>query len=132
MKKYLIILFITLLNVLNVNAQTYYYRTTGFAIKYKTVQGWGNWSDWQSSNMKVKIDLDDDIVVIYSDKLQVYRVIEDLGSYTDESGGRQQKFRVIDQDDDYGTLRLRIEKNGNSQIYIDFADVGWVYNVVRI
>ena len=82
--------------------------------------------------MKVKIDLDDDIIVVYSEKLQVYRVIGDLGSYTDESGGKQQKFRIIDQDDDYGTLRLRIETNGNSQIYIDFADIMWVYNVTRL
>ena len=33
---------------------------------------------------------------------------------------------------DYGYIRLRIERNGNSQIYIDFADVMWVYNVVRV
>ena len=136
MKKYFTAILITMMMLFcvtnNVSAQTYYYKTYQFAIKYKTNNGWSNWSDWQSSNMKMKIDMDDDIIVIYSEKVQVYRVLEDGGSYTDESGGRQQKFFVIDQDDDYGYVRLRIEKNGNSQVYVDFADVMWVYNVKRI
>ena len=136
MKKYFKFILVTMMMLFcmsnNVNAQTYYYQTTGFAIKYKYSTGWGNWSDWQSSNMKMKIDLDDDIIVIYSQQTQIYRVLENMGSYTDESGGRQTKFFVIDQDEDYGYVRLRIEKNGNSQVYIDFNDVMWVYNVKRI
>ena len=135
MKRYLLI-FMLMIGMLfsssiNSNAQTYYYKTYQFAIKYKTSSGWSNWSDWQKSNMKMKIDLDDDMIVIYSEKLQVYRVIEGMGTYTDESGGRQTKFYVVDQDGDNGYVRLRIERNGNSQVYIDFGDVMWVYNVVR-
>ncbi len=136
MKKILFILFISLIGLFavsnDVSAQTYYYRTTGFAIKYQTSYGWTDWSDWQRSSMKMKIDLDDDMIVIYSDKVQIYRVIEHSGTYTDESGGKQTKFFIVDQDNDYGYIRLRIERNGNSQIYVDFADVMWVYNVVRI
>jgi hypothetical protein len=116
---------------LEIKAQTYYYRTTEFAIKYKTSYGWGNWSDWQKSNIKMKIDLDDDMIVIYSEKLQVYSVLKSMGTYTDESGGKQTKFYVVDQDEDLGYIRLRIERNGNAQVYIDFEDVMWVYNVVR-
>jgi len=55
-----------------------------------------------------------------------------MGTYTDESQGKQTKFYVIDQDGDLGYVRLRIEKNGNSQVYIDFNDVMWVYNVRRV
>lgn len=135
MKKFLFIftfiLSLSMFNIHSVNAQTYYYRTTQFAIKYKYTNGWTNWSEWQSSNMKMKIDLDDDMIVIYSEKLQIYSVLEYMGSYTDESGGRQTKFYVIDQDGDKGYVRLRIERNGNSQVYVDFGDVMWVYNVVR-
>ena len=136
MKKYLTTILVMMMLLFgvanNVNAQTYYYRTYQFAIKYKTDYGWTSWSEWQSSNMKMKIDLDDDIIVIYSEKRQIYNVIENSGTYTDESGGQQTKFFIIDQDNDYGYIRLRIERNGNSQIYIDFADVMWVYNVRRV
>ena len=47
-------------------------------------------------------------------------------------GGTNVKFYVIDQDYDRGSIRLRVERNGNSQIYVDFSNVAWVYNVVRI
>jgi len=135
MKKFLLILFISMLGLFgnpnNVDAQTYYYKTTEFAIKYKKSYGWSEWSDWQKSNMTMKIDFDADIIVIYSEKRQVYKVIESMGTYTDDSGGKQSKFYVLDQDNDFGYIRLRIERNGNSQLYVDFNDVMWVYNVVR-
>ena len=137
MKKYLLI-FVLMFGMIfgsysECNAQTYYYKTFEFAIKYKSSSGiWGNWSDWQPSNMTLTIDLDRDVITVYSEKRQVYQVLENMGSYTDESQGRQTKFYVIDQDGDYGYVRLRIEKNGNSQVYVDFGDVMWVYNVRRI
>lgn len=135
MKKLFIIftLLFGLMSISNVDAQTYYYKTNQFAIKYKSANGvWGQWSDWESSNMTLTIDLDNDVITVYSQKRQIYRVIENMGSYTDESYGRQTKFYVIDQDGDYGYVRLRIERNGNSQVYVDFNDVMWVYCVKRI
>jgi hypothetical protein len=90
------------------------------------------WSDWQKCNILITFNLGTDKVVIYSQSIQVYKVLTQGQEFVDESGGQQVKYDVIDQDDDLGDLRLRVERNGNSQIYIDFADVSWVYNVVRI
>ena len=134
MKKYfLIILMAMLFGAANkADAQTLYFKTYQFAIKYKTNYGWTDWSDWKESDMKLKIDLDDDLIVIYSPNVQVYKVLRHEGNYTDDSGGKQIKFYAIDQDDDYGYVRLRVEKNGNSQVYVDFNDVMWVYNVRRV
>ncbi len=126
------IMMLSFTNVVNCSAQTYTYRTTGFSYKYKASYGWTDWSPWESSNMKLTINYDDDIVIIYSKQMQVYHIYEYVSNYTDDSGGKQVKFNFIDQDYDKGTMRMRIERNGNSQIYIDFADVMWVYNVVRI
>lgn len=90
------------------------------------------WSDWQKCDILITFNLRTDKVVIYSRSIQIYKVLTQGQSYIDESGGEQVKYDVIDQDDDLGDMRLRVERNGNSQIYIDFADVSWVYNVVRI
>lgn len=82
--------------------------------------------------MVLTIDLDNDVITVFSQQKQVYKVIEYLGNYTDESQGKQTKFYVLDQDGDFGYVRLRIEKNGNSQVYVDFNDIMWVYNVRKI
>ena len=62
----------------------------------------------------------------------MYVVTNYDGSYTDSSGGQQVQFSVVDQDYDSGKIRLRIERNGNSQVYVEFADVILVWNVVKI
>ena len=104
------------------------FKATSVAIKevgYK-------WSDWKKCDILITFNLRTDKVVIYSRSIQIYKVLTQGQSYIDESGGEQVKYDVIDQDDDLGDMRLRVERNGNSQIYIDFADVSWVYNVIRI
>lgn len=115
------------------DAQTYSYRSTEYAIKKTNSSGqWLSWSDWEPSNIRITMNLDTDIVRVYSATPQVYRITEFLQQYTDESGGKQLKFKFVDQDGDRGYMRLRVETNGNSQLYIEFNNVMWVYNVRRV
>jgi len=123
-------------SVQNVNAQYYstqWYKTTAFASQtynYYT-QSWNDWTSWQESNMNIKFDLSNDIIVIYSPQIQIYSVFNVGTAYTDTDGGQQIKFNARDGDGDRADIRLRIEKNGNSQIYVDYANMRWVYNVIR-
>lgn len=128
--KRILIIFAFLLSIVGASAQVQYYRSTAFA-QANVYNGRYVWGNWESSNMTITINLNTDIITIYSPRTQVYRVLNSGDSYTDNSGGRQVSFKVIDQDGDRGTIRLRIEKSGNSQIYVDFSNVAWVYNVVR-
>jgi len=120
------------IGTVSMEAQVYYFRTTGFAYKQINSYGhWTDWTDWQSSDMLITMNLDTDVVRIYSKTPQTYRITQHVRNFTDENGGKQVEFRFIDQDNDRGAMRLRIERNGNSQIYIDFNNIMWVYNVVR-
>ena len=133
MKKLLLMLM--LLFTISINtygAEVYIYKTTGFAIKQVVNGRWTNWTDWQESDMYVTINFDTDVVKIFSPETQVYKITEYVRKYTDESDGQQIEFRFIDQDGDRGSMRLRIERNGNSQIYIEFSDIMWVYNIRRV
>lgn len=123
-------IFALLLPIVAANAQVQYYRSTAYA-QANVYNGRYVWSDWQSSNMTITINLNTDMITIYSPRTQIYRVVSAGDAYNDSNGGRQVSFKVIDQDGDRGTIRLRIESNGNSQIYVDFSNVAWVYNVVR-
>ena len=123
-------IFALLLSIVAANAQVQYYRSTAYA-QANVYNGRYVWSDWQSSNMTITINLNTDMITIYSPRTQIYRVVSAGDAYNDSNGGRQVSFKVIDQDGDRGTIRLRIESNGNSQIYVDFSNVAWVYNVVR-
>lgn len=108
-----------------------WFRATSVAIKLYDGYSWTDWSDWEPCSVNIKMDLSNDIITIFSEKKQIYGVIEVLPAPYDATG-EQVKFRIIDQDNDIGNLRLRIEDNGNAQLYVDFANIIWVYNIVRI
>lgn len=93
---------------------------------------WTDWTDWTRTKVNIKFDLNRDVITIYSQKTQYYKVISVGDAYYDASGGQQVQYSVIDGDYDRGTIRLRVERNNNLQIYVDFADIMWVYNVIRI
>lgn len=131
MKKYILLLILSIFSLSSMAQSVLWFRTTDFAYRVKNYGEWSDWSDWERSSMKVKIDQSRDVIVIYSRETQIYRVTEVLDPPYDPKG-EQVAFRVIDQDLDYGRIRLRIENNGNCQIYVDFNDLSWVYNVVRI
>ena len=109
-----------------------YYETTSFSYK-KVVNGeWTDWSEWEDSGMIITLNLTKDIVEILSPKAQIYNITEYNDFYIDKDGGRTAKFSFVDQEGYKGVIRLRIEKNGNSQMYVEYANVMWVYNLIRI
>lgn len=128
MKKIILGIILTLFMSIPSFSQIINFKATSVAIK----EAGYRWSDWQKCDILITFNLRTDKVVIYSRSIQIYKVITQGQNFIDESGGEQVKYDVIDQDDDLGNMRLRVERNGNSQIYIDFADVSWVYNVIRI
>lgn len=132
MKRYILAIIMMLtMSFTTVSAQNImWFKTTAYA-QAIIINGKYYWGDWQGSSMDVCISLVSDKIIIYSPTTQIYKVIASYNAYIDSSGGRQVKFKVIDQDNDVGYIRLRIERNGNSQIYVDFSNVAWVYNVVR-
>lgn len=125
MKK-LVIALILVFSAFISQAQIYNYRTTDFAYK----EQYKSWTEWQKSNIKLTINFNTDTVIIYSEKVQVYRITQYVKEYYDVSGGQTVEFRFVDQDRDRGTMRLRIDPYGTSQIYIDFSNISWVYNIV--
>ena len=135
MKKFLIVLamvFITIGSFAQSNGNILWFRTTEFAMKYVDDDGyWTDWSDWEKSNMKIKFDLEKEQIIIYSPNRQTYYLLEELDPPTD-SKGKQIKFSFIDQDDDYGSFRIRKQNNGTVQFYVDFKNISWVYNVVQL
>lgn len=113
-------------------SQVIRFNTTSFTSKEKGYYGWSDWKPRQSSDMLLTLDLNSDLVTIYSPRVQVYKIIDYLGNWIDEDGDQVIKFRFIDQDGDIGTMRLMQRRSGTSEIYIDFSNIIWVYSVIRL
>ena len=109
-------------------AQTEYFKAYTYSSKVMVNGQWSDWLNWISTNINVKIDFDKARITIYSNEPQIYRLIEEVEAPYDNSG-QQIKYRMIDQDGDYGSIRFRKQYNGIIQLYIDYADIKWVYNI---
>ena len=100
-----------------------WFKSTALAIRIN-----GIWSDWVPTIVKIKVT--ETKITIYSDEVQVYRIKEETENPYD-SKGNQLAYYVIDQDGDRGRIRFRKQYNGILQLYIDFNDIGWVYDNLK-
>lgn len=91
--------------------------------------GYYRWGDWEPSSVQILIDTDENYIYINSDTEQLYKLLQ-YKQERDNKGNQVVTFKVIDQDGDRGEIRIR--KDGNYQIYIDFNNVAWVYSCYQI
>lgn len=105
-----------------------WFQATSFSAKpaYSTT-----WSDWEPSTVKICFDFVNQTITIYSPQIQYYQVIQQVPAPYDPNG-IQEKYLVRGINGYNYYIRLRIENNGNSQLYVDANDGSIVYNVKRI
>lgn len=132
MRKLLIVFFIFCFSFVSAENKIVYYQTTEFAMKQIENNKWSDWSKWEESGLVVTFNMTKDIITIYSPRIQTYTITEFCGHKIDKYGGSQVTFNFIDNDGYKGVIRLRIEKNGNSQLYIEFSNIMWVYNIIKV
>ena len=128
-----VILFLGLFSITQESfCQVIRFNTTSFSSREKTSYGWTGWKKKSNSDMLLTIDLDSDLVTIYSPRIQVYKITGYDGTWTDSDGDSTMQYRFVDQDGDRGTLRLVQRRSGVSEVYIDFSNIMWVYSVIRL
>lgn len=129
MKKIIFVLLMCFMS-LGISAQTYKYRATSMSYRYVNGYGnWTNWSDWQSTNILIVISIDRDKISIYSKELQEYDIYSSSKWEPDYQGGQTATLKAVNEEGRRCDVRLRSLNSGELQVYVDFADAMWVYNV---
>ncbi len=117
-----------LFTVMSMNAQTYKFKTTAVAYKEMGRYGWTKWTDWYRTEMLVVINTDRDVISIYSDSPQEYDILEYQGEENDRNG-KSKKFFCVNEDGLKCFIRLRAQHDGSFQLYVDFNNAMWVYDL---
>lgn len=137
MKKLLILLVLSIgLTSSNVAfCQVLKLKTKSFSYKQKVNDyRWSDWSKWKPTSVLVIINFDKERITIYSKETQVYDIAEYEGKTTDSDGDDTYSFFCVNE---AGlTCRIRFLKlnsqNGKNQLYVDFSDLKWVYNIYTL
>ena len=130
MRKLLISFTLTFITLVSFS-QVSKFRTSSFQMKTKTDYGWSKWSEAKENNILIVFDFDKERVTIFSKETQVYDIYQTYEKVTDQDGDYIFEFACVDAEG----LKCHIRwvklnsQNGRLQIYVDFSDIMWMYNV---
>jgi|SRR6218665_416290 len=114
-------------------AQSYKFLTTGFSVLEKDAKGnWGKWSELQKSAMMVTLDTNKNRLVIYSQEIQLYDILD----YQEKEENENDLIYGFTCKDDNGvpftiSIITRKKQDNRKQLYINQKDVIVVYNIVN-
>jgi hypothetical protein len=113
-------------------AQTHSFQTTGFSIMEHTDKGWGKWSDITPSKMVITLDTNKDRIVVYSQEVQLYRIMNYEPKQETEND-IVYGFSCADEDGRTVTISIitRKKQNNRKQMYITHKGVVLMYNIIN-
>jgi hypothetical protein len=91
---------------------------------------WGKWSDLNLVNILVKLDTDKSRIVVYSEIIQLFEIIDYIPLQENETDSIY-SFTCKDNNGENCTLSIISRKNQNNrkQLYINYSDRIIVYNI---
>ena len=114
--------------------QVYKFSTSGFSVLEKNEKGkWGNWSDLELTKMMVSLDTNKNRIVIYSQVIQLFEIVEYLPA-TENETDIVYSFSCKDNDGVDCTLSIitRKKQDNRKQLYINYGDQIIVYNIFNM
>lgn len=124
--------FAFILFTLSLSGQVYKLKATSFSSKIKVNDySWGEWAEWSESSVLITIDLNKDRITIYSKETQIYDIAENEGESYDSDGDKFLSFYCIDKEGLTCRVKLAqlLSQNGRRQLYVNYDDMKWVYDV---
>ena len=112
-------------------SQTYKFKTSGFSVMEKDQKGkWGKWSDLDLVNILVKLDTDKSRIIVYSEIIQLFEIIDYIPLEENESDSVY-TFTCKDNNGDDCTLSIitRKKQDNRKQLYINYDNRIIVYNI---
>lgn len=101
MKRFLLVLILICGFVSSFAQNRISFTATSLAIaEVNEYSGRYSWSDWERCDVTIVMDLQNDVVYIYSASPQRYTIISNGVTSYDGSGGKQVSYKVVDQDGD--------------------------------
>lgn len=112
-------------------SQTYKFKTSGLSVMEKDQKGnWGKWSDLNLVNILVKLDTDKSRIVVYSEIIQLFEIIDYIPLEENENDSIY-TFTCKDNNGMDCTLSIitRKKQDNRKQLYINYEDRIILYNI---
>lgn len=112
------------------------FKSTSLSLRTKneSTGNWTKWSDLEKVELLIVLDIQNDRVKIYSREEQVYDIIKYYEKEVDYQSDETMRMLCIDREGLKCNIRFvkLNSQNGRHQLYVDFADVMWMYNIFKL
>jgi len=132
-KLYIVLLFLGV-GLHQAYSQNYKFKTSGVSVLEKNERGkWGKWSDLKLVNVVVSLDTDKNRIVIYSEIIQLFEIIEYQPTQENDTDVVY-SFTCKDNNGDDCTVSIITRKHqGNrKQLYINYGNRIILYNIFNL
>ena len=113
------------------SAQPIRFKTSSVSFTDKKDNGtWNEWSDFLDANVLISLDAKKDLITVNSSEVQSFK-IKAYGEITDNEDVNIVPFECVDNKFSKCTIFIITKKKENNrmQIYINYNEVKFVYNV---
>ena len=129
MKKIFITLVLLIYTTLSYSEEISFY--TNF-MSYKILKDsvWQDWSDWKECYIEIVWNTDSNSVTLHSKNTEKVFKIDPLFRKIEDDNSITTLHTVLKSENSCLGIRFRIQRDGVKQIYIDYEDIVYVYNLI--
>lgn len=112
------------------NAEEICYYSNFTSYKRLVDNSWTDWTDWREYYVEIVFDTDSNTITIYDeDIVKVYK-IHPIYEKSEDSNSITIKYKVIESENNCLYIRFRNQYDGVKQLYLDYKDLVYVYNLI--
>lgn len=130
-KKLVLCVVLCLAHSISLMAYQYNFNANSFSSKSKNDNGvWQEWAEWEPSTVTISLDTDKEKLVIKASETFTFDIYDKkVNNNDDGEESNILEYSCVDEDGLKCSFRLRNSKDGSMQIYLDYGNASFVYQV---
>lgn len=130
MKKILTLLMLLLIFTSNSIPREVCYYSSFISYKRLVNDTWTDWTNWREYYVEIIFNTDSNTITIYDENIiKVYK-IHPIYEKSEDSNSITIKYKVVESENNCLYIRFRNQHDGVKQLYLDYKDLVYVYNLM--
>lgn len=125
-----IILTLLLILTSNIQAQEISYYSNFTSYKRLVDNTWTNWTDWREYYVEIVFNTDSNTITIYDENIVKVYKIHPIYEKLEDCNSIIIKYKVVESENNCLYIRFRNQYDGVKQLYLDYKDLVYVYNLM--
>ena len=130
MRKIFILLMLFLVSTSNANSREVCYYSNFTSYKRLVDNSWTDWTDWREYYVEIVFDIDSSTITIYDADIEKVYKIHPIYEKSEDCNSIIIKYKVVESENNCLYIRFRNQYNGVKQLYLDYKDLVYVYNLM--